>query len=439
MSQQTPPQEGQITTPNPLELLWEKNKKQIIGVILVIVVVLIGKNLWEYAERMKRNETWGSFAEKTGLRETWAPAALDITIPDFFRQYEQQNPGIVARVIGQSLLMHWQSVKSKMFSALRELDTAGLDELQERYAGQPAAYWAQWVEACKLAADGRVDDARQAVDALRKAGAPLPVLGETEYPPVYVAKVDAAAKVASGDGAEKTEDGGKAGKDEGLAGQDGPLRAARTSVAAAMLAAAERNKAFREAHPELFVAPEAAGKTVVFDTTEGPIEVRLYSGRVPATCAHFLKNVEEKVYDGLHFDRIERAGTNQDADGVAQLVHFGNPSTKDEDRSKWTEYKSEETLPFESGSPSHFPYVLAAFRQADRRDNDTRLVYFTANDCAESRDEEYVVFGVVVNEAGKQVLERAVRAPLENTQDEDVGRGRPREPILVRGVTVKGE
>ncbi len=433
MSEQTPPPEGQIHTPNPLEIFWETNRRGIIVSVVILVLIIVGRWGFEEYNRAKRNATWGEFAQKTGLGQIFAPE--DAVLPaETLAAYQnfKLDPKMKANLIGgliQGVIKHqWDRVKGQLTSNLTQLSEADIQEVMTTYAGSPAGWWAEWILACKYRALGNTAKVEATLASLKQKAPDFEAFYKTAYPPVYVPEPD-----------EKEGDDEKKNRsDEKI------LQAEDDSLADVLIRTTKTEEAFQKSHPDLYKPVEPEGKTVIFETNQGNIEVRLYEKASPKTCARFLKNVEEGIYKDLYFheiwkkiDSTSKANPLQPESSVAKLAFFGNPNAKGEDRTKWTEFKSEKTITFEANTLSHFPYMLCAVRQDDRRDCDTQQVYFTGSDCAESRDGDYVIFGRVISDEGKALVDKIVSGPLESTKEEEAGKGKPSEPILVKSVILK--
>lgn len=428
MSEQTPPTEGQIHTPNPIEIFWEKNRKMILLTAVLLAAIVVGRWGLEEMARVKRNATWGAFAEKTGLSQVYAPEdarfpAKTMAMYKSLNLQPQQMNQLMSMLAGEVFSKQWGKVKGQLDDNLASLSEADIKSVITTYEGTPASWWAEWVLACKYRALGEHDKVESTLASLKKKAPQLEVFYKTAYPPVYVEdpKKDE----------DESEDGNKKKREEPKV-----LQAPDDSLADQLSKASEREATFRKANPDLYKPVEPEGRTVKFDTSEGTIEVRLYEKKAPKTCAQFLENVEKGLYKDLYFHEIWKKTDDGPQPNPSQIAFFGNPNAKDEDRTKWTDFKSEKTIPFESNGLSHFAYMLCAMRQDDRRDSDSRLIYFTGNDCAETRDGDYVVFGRVVNDAGKSLIDKIVTGPLQSTQEEEAGKGKPSEPILVKTVSL---
>jgi len=414
MSQQTPPPEGQIHTPNPLEIFWETNRKTIIFTALAVVLIVVGRWAWKEKVRVERNETWGAFAEKTGLTDVWAPT--DAKLPSMGLSPKQMQQ-YMRFFLGQVHENQWNKVKGHLNENLSKMSEADIEYVMKTFAGTPAALWAEWVLACKYRAMGESDKVESTLSSLKKKAPAFEAFHKTSYPPVFVPE-------------PKKKDGEKKKR-----GEEPILQAEDDSIADVVTHTAKAEAAFRKSHPDLYTAPEPEGRTVLFETGQGVIEVRLYEKASPKTCAQFLGNVEKGLYKDLYFYEIWK---NTDANKKSpKLAFFGSPNAKDADQNKWTTFQSEKTIPFESNRLSHFPYMLCAVRQDDRKDSDTQQVYFTDNDCADTRDGDYVIFGRVVNDEGKSLIDKMVTAPLLSTPEEEAGKGKPGEPVLVKSVVLK--
>ena len=64
MSESTPPtQQDQVEQPNPLEIFWEKHRRKVTLVSLLVLAGLLINYGLQYMERQKVNATWNSFAK----------------------------------------------------------------------------------------------------------------------------------------------------------------------------------------------------------------------------------------------------------------------------------------------------------------------------------------------------------------------------------------
>lgn len=385
---------GQIKQPNPIELFWEKNKRQIILTGVLVLAVFAGMRLWDYLQRLERNRIWGTFAERSGLASLYAPEnASPWDYFSFNYQPYKEWGGTIASD-----------------EQLRQAASAG--------AGTTAASLARWLLAGQQARRGKEDAVKSTLGAIASEDPKDPGLVRRARPPIYVPEPE-------------REPGAKTSKKE-LPPE--PEAAANRDITREIAARMER---FKTAHPELYEAPEPQEKPEIqFETTLGTFKVRLYSKRAPKHSAQFLANCREGFYDGLRFHEVRRRGTDPTTAATYEgdLAFLGDPNSKEEDRAKWGTFHSPKQTEREDSGVSHLPFVLAAERESEKTGSDQRLIYFTASDAAKARDGKNVVFGRVVD--GMDVLESITHAPLSSTAEQSTGAGKPQQLIEVRKVTI---
>ncbi len=128
MTESTPPRtQGQIQTPNPVELFWEKHRRVVITIAAAAVFGLGLNYVLQYIDQAEIDAKWGTFAEVTNLDLQYASPE---TLP--FRQAD--CPSFVDGLITQ-LDKHVGAV-----------DRAALTAAMGEAAGTPAtgtipAYW----------------------------------------------------------------------------------------------------------------------------------------------------------------------------------------------------------------------------------------------------------------------------------------------------------
>ncbi len=385
--------QGQITAPNPLEIIWEKYKVWIIVGCLVLAGLILANYVNQYLETSRRNQTWNDFAEKLEFRKT---TVFDKSINPYF--FSQVLPA------GMDEFLEDQSVED-LKAAVSDL------------AGSKAEPWAIWGLAAREAREGNVSGAEAQIAKLKASYPHFPGLYVQASPPVYRPEAE-------------LEEGS----------EEKPKRPAvpeKASPADLLLSMAKRNLEFRKNHPDLYVAPEPNSKeTVVFKTSEGEFTVRLYSKEAPQSAERFLSNVREKKYDGLRFHRIKRApSTGPGMLPVPELVFFGNPKTSDENKAEWSSYRPEKRVPFEESAVSHFPWVLAWERDAGEKENDPLVFYIAGNEASWQRDGDNTVFARVVS--GEDVIRRILEGELSSETEEQMGDGTPRRPVQVTEAVIK--
>ncbi len=72
---------------------------------------------------------------------------------------------------------------------------------------------------------------------------------------------------------------------------------------------------------------------VLMKTSEGDIEMKLYNDECPDTVANFLRLVDDRYYDGLHFHRVIsnfmlQGGCPNSKDPNSPMAGTGNPGWK---------------------------------------------------------------------------------------------------------------
>lgn len=142
-----------------------------------------------------------------------------------------------------------------------------------------------------------------------------------------------------------------------------------------------------------------------------------------------LASAEPPFWNGLAVDEIRRPAKflNQPHE-----LHIGFESTKDDDRTKWTDKDpSKNPVEFEKNNLSHFAGAISARNEADGKSCADRL--WIAVDDASRYDGDRVVFAYVVE--GLDNLKRVCEATM-TAQEEEQGRGKPSETIRVTSVTV---
>jgi peptidyl-prolyl cis-trans isomerase B (cyclophilin B) len=146
-------------------------------------------------------------------------------------------------------------------------------------------------------------------------------------------------------------------------------------------------------------------------TSEGPIQVELFSEDAPKTVANFTKLAGEGFYDGLTFHRVipdfmVQAGCPR-GDGT------GGPGYTFEDES----------------NQHHIVRGALAMANAGPNTNGSQFFIVTAAACP-WLDGKHTVFGRVVE--GQDVVDRISKAPAD-------GRDKPRDPITIDRVELPDE
>ncbi len=382
---------GQITTPNPIEIFWERYKRPIQALGWILLLAIAAYYAVQYWNRLERNKTWNAFIEATRIDEAFK---VDSDLASFL------PPDPVAH--------------------LDKIDEAEAESKADSLDGA-AGVWIRWTLACKAAKEGKVARVEALLSKMKQSPFAAPYFRKMDWPPVFVPKSDSE----------------EAKKDSARPTQEPPREPKPTSLASQLLHHAKKNAEFRRDHPELFAPPEPdSKKTIVFETTAGTFKVKLYEDRAPKHSKNFIEKCKSGFYKGLRFHKVQHPkvfGLPQF--DLAGMTWLGNPSSKEEDKGKWAEdYASAETVEHEDSGLSHFPFMLAAERKPDRLGSDSEVVYFTTTDASASRDGSNVVFGRVVE--GKKVLRAIVEGELSSTTEENQGVGKPKVPVKVLSVKV---
>ncbi|MCB9880628.1 MAG: peptidylprolyl isomerase [Planctomycetes bacterium] len=391
---------GQITAPNPVEVFWEKHKGKVIAAALLGVGVYGASRWWEYQKRQERNETWSTVTTVTGLKSTY-----DYDHGMFF--FGGNGP------------------EKELQEAIEKKSPDEIEAAAARLKDSEARAFAYWFLARHYATQGDVDNTRKAIAKVAEIDPDFAGVVSMPAPPKYIE----VPEVDPNDPESDTKEAKELRKNP-------PLPEAG-KLSDQLIRMAEREAEFRKSHAALYTAPEPAEKPIVrLETTFGTIVLRFYPDKAPKHVEQFVKNIEEGVYDGLSFHRITRMGSGPYAKFMfeGKFAYLGDPETKQDDRSKWGQFKSENVIEGERSGVSHFPYMLGAEWNAAKKGSDTQIVYFTATD-ATKRDDKSVVFGRVVE--GQDVIDRITASALSSTEENSNGSGIPATAITVEKATVE--
>jgi len=153
--------------------------------------------------------------------------------------------------------------------------------------------------------------------------------------------------------------------------------------------------------------------------------------QAPEHTKKFLELAQQDggFWNGLAVDEIQRGTENFDRPNA---LHFGFASTKEDDRTKWTDTEpSENQVEWEETGLSHFDGAISARPEADGKSCADRI-WIQVDDQA-NLDGNRVVFGYVVE--GLDVLRSICEAGM-SAEEEDRGVGRPSENIRITAVEV---
>ncbi len=417
---------AQIQAPGALEFLWEKHRRAVLLVAAVVAIGLAANYVFQYAHRRETSHLWSQIAVVAGLDKAYVEEAPSISL---FRQLRQQYAG-------------WDWTQEYFRSARAELVTALLDDVQTvdsraiedvlpSVIDTDAEPLVRWFGARKALGTQEWDKAfafAAAIDTrfpkhFLSASSPYPV----QFRPPLVKKDDGGKPpVEPGDTPADSEAEELAPPEEGS--QVGRFRRV-----------VEREKEFREAHQNLYAAPDSdASPTVVVRLSNDQMfKIRFYRDKAPKHVESFLARVGGgDFYPGQRIDEVHRKGTQS---RVEQL-HFGLAASKQsDDRTEWIRAKgtpSGTQLEFESNDLSHFPGMVAAALDSDGKSSGER-VWITANDAGADLDGQRVIFGRVVE--GMEAVEHICREATFTTDEMRAsGQGQLQLNIAIESITVEG-
>lgn len=412
MSDEAPEQElpggalpGQITAPNPVEVFWEKHKLKVWALAIAAVAVYGASRWWEYRQRQARNQQWSAVTNVTGIRTTFDHESMASLF----------NPQAGSA-----------EAEKAFFEAIAKKNASEFEAAVQRLPDSKAKALAFWYLARSHAERGEVEATKAAIAKVAEMDKDFIGLVNIPAPPRFIEVPEIDPNDPSTESKQAKEL------------REKPPLPAPGKIADQLIAMAEREAAFKKAHPELSAAPEPAEKPIVtMETSLGTIVLRLYPDKAPKHVEQFLKNVEAGVYDGLSFHRIARMGNDTFSSFMfeGKLAYLGDPETKQDDRTKWGKFKSETVIGDERSGISHFPFMLASEWNPTLKGSDTQVVFFTASDAAEKLDEKSVVFGRVVE--GQDVVSRIADAALSTAEEIKSGSGIPATAITVEKVSVQ--
>jgi len=177
--------------------------------------------------------------------------------------------------------------------------------------------------------------------------------------------------------------------------------------------------AWEEAHPSLIrnPAPPDGGQRVALQTSQGEIEIGLYTEQAPEHAANFLKLCSEGFFEGTRFHRVLSG----------RLIQGGDPNSKQDDRSTWGQGALDYTLPSEvDPGLNHFKGALAAAKKTGESDSSGCQFYILSSDNHQF-DGSYTVFGQVLS--GQDVVDRLAAVEVEGET--------PTDPVSIDSITLR--
>jgi len=422
----------QIETPNPVELFWEKNRRFVIGVVVVIAGVLGVRYALEYMQRQRTDELWSGVAVATNLDRGYSQ---DGSSGMFIRDPQYRDPQFERFNLMQQYL---QSTHDELITRLgldiAEVKPSELDAEIEKARGTEAEPLLIWVAALRGVLSQDWDAATARLDDLEQRFPNHFLCAVTEHPPQFQPEIPDGDKPGDGAGEEPVKKRDQPEYAAAVAGS--PVTMVREQI--------DREVAFRAANPRLYDAPEPDPQPTVVVTLDNDeeFEIRFYREKAPLHVDHFLARVREKFYDGQAIDEVWRPGDNQGPANANPLqLHFGLASTKDQDdRSKWTSTEpSDAQLEFESNDLSHFPGMVAAATESDGSGKSSGdRVWINATDAAKNFDGQRVIFGRVTK--GLEAVQWICEKPSFTEDAEKArGQGRLQQTIRIVSMTIRDD
>ena len=385
MTSTPPPTAAPTQAPNAIELLWERYKS-LANVIMLAIVVALGINYGlAYMERKSNDEKWSKFSASVGLEKAY----VDMT--SGFTSLTEQLPSLDA--------------------AQLQAELARADAAQKPYV--------HLVLARRAILDKNWAEAEAQLATLEKGYPNHSLVRASKYP------------IQSRDLVKKDKD--EAAKPAPERDEPEWKPAMEGSALTLMRAQIEAAKVFAE--PAHFAKPQipADATKVKFELSNnyGSFTIALLP-QAPLHREAFLKLAqgENPFWKGLAIDEIRRP--TKTLKKLPRELHLGLASTKDDDRTKWSDKEpSTNLVDFEKNSLSHFAGAVSARNEADGKSCADRL--WIAVDDTPRYDGERVVFGWVVE--GLDSLQKVCEATM-SAQEEEQGRGKPSDTIRVTAVTV---
>jgi peptidylprolyl isomerase len=169
--------------------------------------------------------------------------------------------------------------------------------------------------------------------------------------------------------------------------------------------------------------PTMPNRTALFQTTAGDFSVELFEDSMPNTTANFVKLVEAKFYDGLHFHRVINRF----------MIQFGCPFSKDANSPRagtggppWGDIKDEFTAKL-----SNEPLTLSMANTGSPNSGGSQFFINTVHndflDWFTPGASKHPVFGKIVS--GADVVKKIETSATD-------GNDRPKIPIQVKSISL---
>jgi cyclophilin family peptidyl-prolyl cis-trans isomerase len=418
--------EGQIRTPNPIELFWERNRRGILtGGVLAVLAIAAVYGL-QYIQARAVDERWSGFATRTGLDKGYSE---DGSLAGLVRG-QGRDPRTTATFFNYYI----NSARSELVSELPEdIGSVTRSEIEQQLTtarGTETEPLLLWISAHRALFDKDWDGAAAHLDELERKFPGHFLCAKTEYPVQFRSEKD---KPKDND-KDKNASGGSSTQ---KANEKPDLESATKGSAVSLFRARlERERQFRQQHSALYTPPEPpASPTVVVKLQgdhAGEIKIRLYREAAPKHVDNFLQLCKDGTFfigQRIHF--IQRPAA--DAERGTEQLQFGLPGSKEPERTKWEPSPERKKIDFEDNDLSHFPGMVAAVAEDEGKSSAERI-WINASDCASEADGTRVIFGRVVE--GLDLVRDICQATFENEEMRRAGQGRPQATITIESVTV---
>lgn len=422
MSQNLPPQmEGQESSPNPIELFWEKNRRTILFVLGLFAVVIAGLYAMQYMNRAKADRLSSTLMVAANLDRAYAePESLGMN----------NNSKMMLQFIAQNMVFGLDSdledaSDAELEKAIGELDGDKRQACMLWAAGN--AYFLKGMNAEGETRSAYFDKATATLERLK-----------SDFPKSeYVARSDAPVQVL-----ERKEADPDAPSTDDPEFED-PVPGSPVERALARVAEQQSFLANNQARFFEPVRPPEGSPVVTFTFDGyGDVSFELYRNAAPEHVDALLQLVHEDWFDKQRIYELRRnQAAFRDRNSQAETLKFGLPSSREDDRTKWetTEPTPEDAqLDFNVNEAaralSHFEGTLSAIREGEKFS--TQRYQILATDGSGQLDGEAPVIGLVKDEASMDVIRAMIDAPLSNDQEESAGTGKPATNIEITEVVV---
>lgn len=431
MSESVPPTPAPQATevPNPLEIFYEQHKTKLWGLVVILFLAFGANYALKKYDSMQRDAKYSAFLEQANL-DAALTDPIDLNLDSMGQMQPQMRSYFIGAAIGQAE----RALLGKAEEHLKDADPAQIETaiLEARKNKEPIEPWLMWIAAQKARFEERWDDAEKLAKDLQSRHSEHILCIETDYP-VQVREETAESKEKREESTSRSEEPEYEPAEKG-------------SIVSRLLTAIAKDRKFRDAHKELFTAPEPdTSETVVLKIREGleenssaevrEVEIAFYPGIAPKHVAAFKQAVSEKHFDGMVVHEVVRAGKPSPFNPAvrqAKTVHLGVEATKTEtDRTKWVykdeDRKDEDMLEWEPEGPkksplSFFPGMLAGEQEKNGEKSSAKRILFCVTDGAIDLDGEHVIFGKVIR--GLEVLQEIADSSFSDATSDDAGRGR---------------